>query len=64
MRAKFVYVVVGEDKLGRVKDWYAACGSLPRAMELVAEASAESTDPDINYTWYSPMMEEETNEEE
>lgn len=64
MKAKFVYVVVGEDKLGRVKDWYAACDSLARAMELVAEAGAESTDPDINYTWYSPMMEEEADEEE
>ena len=64
MRAKFVYVVVGEYKLGRVTDWYAACGSLSRAMELVAEASAESTDPDINYTWYSPMMEIDVEEEE
>lgn len=60
MYGNFVYVVVGEDKLdGRIHDWYGACRSPARAIEMVQEAEETSVDPDLEYTWYSVLEDEE-----
>lgn len=60
MYGNFVYVVVGQEKLdGCVRDWYGACHSLARAIELVQEAEESSVDPSLEYTWYSVLIDEE-----
>lgn len=60
MYGNFVYVVVGEDKLDRrIQDWYGACHSLARAIEMVQEAEEISVDPNREYTWYSVLEDEE-----
>lgn len=56
MDQKLVFVIVGEDKLDKtVKDWYGACYSLARAIEMVHEAEETSVDPELEYTWYSVL---------
>lgn len=51
------YVVVGELDDGRVDNYYAVCHSMKRADELCLKAEKE--DPEIIYTWYEVVEEDD-----
>ena len=59
MYGNLLYVVVGHDKLGYIRDWNGACHSPARAIEMVQEAEDTSVDPNLEYTWYSVLEDEE-----
>jgi hypothetical protein len=54
---RHVYVVVGELENGIVDDYYGVCHTMERADALCLKAEEEC--PELHYTWYSSVEEED-----
>lgn len=51
------YIIVGKLENGIIDDYYAVCHNMERADELCLEA--ETKNPQLEYSWYSAIEEDD-----